>query len=305
MPPFDLDRVLIETAIAATGHRTARNVTDWPFENFWSNPSEPSHSNLLGWFLDPHAGHGCGSFLLESFLRFLQEQDALPQDRSFPLEGCRVLSETAYMDLRIERHHPDGKFVVLFENKINGAADQHLQLSYYVGQLLASGFSSEEIFVLYAPRGRGRQPAVDDVAALRQQQVHWSITPFSTHILPWLDSVLDPKSSGENPPSQLASLEGGMRENLAYYRKLLHHLTYTEQPLHMSREIFEQLRSATTIPTLQDLDRSTEIVRGCIMTLLRARLFLQAQGRLRERGEDARFYDHQGQEFAPPFDFRV
>lgn len=285
--------MLVAAAVATTKHRMARNVNDWPFVNFWGHPHEPYHSKLLGWFINPAADHHCGNFLLGSLLQFLQHRGALPPGRSFPVEGCRVLPETSYMDLRIERRKSEGKFTLLFENKINGAVDQHLQLSYYVNQLLNDGFTPEDVFVLYAPLDPGRGPRADDCAALAGQGVHWAITPFSTYVLPWLEAVLD---------SWPAELGQGMGENLTHYRNLLRHLSHHQQTQRMNREITEQLRSATTIPTLRDLDNSAEAVRSSLMPLIRGQLFLGARRLLELRGEKPKFYDTIGQELIPDLD---
>ena len=49
-----------------------RQITDWPFENFWGNPHEPRHSKLLGYFIDPLQKHDCDYFLRRKLLEVLE-----------------------------------------------------------------------------------------------------------------------------------------------------------------------------------------------------------------------------------------
>ncbi len=77
-----------------------------------------------------------------SLLRFLLNEGRPPRHRSLLSEGCRVIVETEYMDLCTECDEPE-RFAVLIEDKVNGAVDQHMQLSGYVTKLLAKGSSPE------------------------------------------------------------------------------------------------------------------------------------------------------------------
>ena len=54
--------------------KVQRSITDWPFMHFWENPYEPSHSKLLGYFINPDEAHGCGGFLLGKLLEILKAQ---------------------------------------------------------------------------------------------------------------------------------------------------------------------------------------------------------------------------------------
>jgi len=300
MPPVsttlpDFSGLLASTVKVMTEHRVQHRVTDWPFANFWGSPSEPRHSKLFGWFINPAVEHGCGAFLLGSLVRFLQDHDDLPRDRSFPLEGSRVLAENGYMDLRVEQPRAEGKFVLLFENKIKGAADQKLQLSYYARQLRDLGFDPKDIFVLYAPLYE-REPAADDRAALKELGVQWlRVTPFSTCILRWLESVLGSDAAMMDGAARLGHLTPVMIENLSHYRNLLLFLSQQKRTERMNHDILNQLRRAETLPTIGEIDT----LRGVLMTVWRARLFLRAQTLLREKGAEAPFFDDKGREIFP------
>jgi hypothetical protein len=49
-------------SIAVAQHGIKRTIRDWPFENFWTDPDEPLHSKLLGYFINPRQGHNCGDW---------------------------------------------------------------------------------------------------------------------------------------------------------------------------------------------------------------------------------------------------
>ena len=55
------------TAPIMKSARNARQITDWPFEHFWSDPNEPRHSKLIAYFIDP--ARPWGNQLLRGLLR--------------------------------------------------------------------------------------------------------------------------------------------------------------------------------------------------------------------------------------------
>ena len=60
-------RALLEAASSALGtFKVERSVAYDPFERFWRNPDERSHSRLLAYFINPLEEHGCGLYLLAS-----------------------------------------------------------------------------------------------------------------------------------------------------------------------------------------------------------------------------------------------
>ncbi|HWF20009.1 MAG TPA: PD-(D/E)XK nuclease family protein, partial [Verrucomicrobiae bacterium] len=144
-----------------------RNITDWPFENFWGNPYEPSHSKLLKFFIDPNEEHDCGCYLLKKLLEILI--DALPGEQNFQVdEHCKV-SQPNYIDLLIERHGDNGKYAIIIENKINWAPNQEKQLQTYVEAVMRRDLKPKQIYVFYLPLTSEKHPNSDDQDTLTKK----------------------------------------------------------------------------------------------------------------------------------------
>jgi hypothetical protein len=265
-------------------HHIRRNVTDWPFENFWGNPYEPRHSKLLGYFLNPEAKHGCGPYLLQSFLMIVA--DCFPQaGHGFPPKGCRVKAEYEYIDLCIESGCGSPKFAVIIENKINWARDQKNQLKRYVDHVHQRGFKCEEIYVLYLPLTGDKDPDPADRACIENLRANYNKITFGSHIMKWLNEVLAKWPS---------TLDGGMRENLCHYRNLIDYLNRQEKELRMSVKILEQIKLAkenNTLPTLSEVEglkQATEALQQCMRQVLRKKLLGEIQEILAINGHKTR-----------------
>ena len=122
-----LGHLLEDVANSVNAHKSVRSITDWPFENFWTNPHEPKHSKLLGYFIDPQKNHGCGGFLLMKLFDVLIRSKCFPVDKDFQIEACRVTVEDEHIDILITCDSVEVKYAVIIENKINSAVDQDAQ----------------------------------------------------------------------------------------------------------------------------------------------------------------------------------
>jgi len=208
--------LLEEVSQIAGEHGVRRNITDWPFENFWGNPDEPKHSRLLKYFIDPREKHGCGLFLLR---RLLSACDIFNPELLVD-EACEVTREDQHIDLQVTRNRIDCKYAIIFENKINRAPDQERQLRRYVDRVYQRGFAYNQIYVFYLPLASDKHPEAGDRAAIQNHGVKYTQITFEKHILNWLDKVIERNSEHECPKAMCE----GMRENLSHYRSLIRYL---------------------------------------------------------------------------------
>jgi hypothetical protein len=287
-------------------HRTQRIITDWPFENFWGNPNEPKHSSLLKYFIDPRENHGCGLFLLRGLLSACNTiNQELPID-----EACEVTREDEHIDLLVTRNRTDGKYSIIFENKINWAPDQDNQLQRYVEVIHHRGFDYPQIYVFYLPLTSGKHPEPSDQAAIQKYGVKYTHITFETHILKWLDKVIEINSDPECPKAMLE----GMRENLSHYRSLIKYLNQKQKEREMNAKILKRLEQAekeNPLPTwsqVESLQKSAVELKECLESVLRGKLLLRIQSLLNEKKMDAKFYSYDGtaekQTLDSPYDER-
>jgi len=263
-----------------------QSLTDWPFENFWGNPHEPRHSKLLGYFIDPQQEHGCGQFLLTTFLKVLEDAVNKPGRvvHRFPSDNCYVRPESEYMDLCIERKCDARRFAIIVENKVNWAVDQDKQLQTYVERVHEHhGFEYHEIYVFYLPLTADKHPARSDREWVESRGSHYKQITFAKEILCWLDSAIRDFSIEQKE---------GMLENLTHYRNLIRFLNRKQKELEMDAKILNQLKDAETrnaLPTLADLDaimQSLTGLRSCLQQVLRGRLLLAIRDMLQQQGHD-------------------
>jgi hypothetical protein len=202
------NRELLNVAAGAvTENKVERNIAYDPFDIFWGNPDEPKHSWLLWYFINPHAEHGCGPFLLQRFLSALAISAA-----ELPVDGnCEVTREDEHIDLLITRAVPDGKYAIIIENKVNGAVDRKEQLQNYYGVVRRKGFEEDQIFVCYLTL-RGGNPSSESVGSLKTRPTERT---FKEHIVPWLEGVLRDRDKWPVKMSE------GMSDNLKHYLALI------------------------------------------------------------------------------------
>jgi hypothetical protein len=278
-------------------HKVQRNITDWPFENFWNNPHEPYHSKLLRYFINPDEEHRCGPFLLGKFLSVLRkalvESKGLPVIHEFPVDECSVEAETrdvqpgdnqsGQIDLLITRQCDNRNYAIIVENKINRAANRPKQLQKYVARARRAGFSDEQIFVFFLPLTDDLYPESDDLKAIPDKVTYAKIT-FEKHIRAWLKAALE-----EWP----ANLDERIREHLSYYRNLINHLINQREQDTMDASILKQLEQAehnNTLPTWQDVERArtaTEALKRSLEQVIRGRLLLETCAVLSRAGKNA------------------
>lgn len=285
-PDFHCDRVLVQetsanrellnvASRAVIEYRVERNVAYDPFDNFWGNPDEPKHSWLLWYFINPHANHGCGLFLLRRFLNALNISDV-----ELLVDGnCEVMRERLRIDLLITRNAADSKYAIIIENKVNGAIDQKEQLQTYYRVVQQMGYRDEQVFVCYLTL-RGGSPSADSVGNIKARLIERS---FKEHVVPWLESVL--RDRGEWPVKMLQ----GMSENLKHYLDLIKWRLNTEKIMQMNETIFAALKKADSenrLPTLAEIaavKESAQVLDECYRRFKRAKMISAVQRLLLER----------------------
>ena len=300
-------------------HKVQRNITDWPFENFWNNPHEPRHSKLLGYFIDPKQGHGCDDFLRLKLLEVLKNSLNAHKCRPtvqcrFRADECNVEAETrdvqpgdnkpGQIDLSITRQCDDDRsdnnrnFAIIIENKINRATNQPEQLQKYVARFRRVGFSDEQIFVFFLPLTDDLNPASDDLKAILGKVTYKKIT-FEKHIRAWLKIALE-----EWP----ANLDCRIREHLSYYLNLINHLINQRELDTMKASILKQIEKADQNDTLpawsqvEQLYESASKLKQCLESVLRGKLLLRVQSLLRERKVNVGFVLDDGTEMKQTLD---
>jgi len=301
-----LRALLEQVAQVVKDHAVQRKIADWPFEQFWGNPSEPQHSKLLGYLIDPDEQHRCGSFLLRKFVAVLV--GALEKSDKFPAisdhddgfwDECCVDAETRFVpddddsgqiDLLITSPvdwvRDNRKFAIIVENKIHRAPNQPKQLWKYVAEAERRKFQGV-IFVFFLPLTfLDCKPQPDDLKAIQSKVTYAEIT-FETHIREWLTLVL-----GQRWPDNLPA---SIREHLSYYRNLIDYLINQRKGEIMSNKICEQLRLAARnvgLPTwgqVQALKTTTRELEQNLGRMLRGK-FLRTTGEiLRANGSETKW----------------
>ena len=294
--------LLEQVAQVVEEHAVQQNITDWPFEHFWSDPSEPRHSKLLRYFINPSEKHGCGPFLLREFVETLVK--ALPLNHEFPAisqrqdefwRACGVDAEIrrgddepGQLDLLITRAVDRERFAIIVENKIKGAPNQPKQLQNYVTKAKnrSANFREKEIFVFFLPLIDDRFPDKEDVAAIQKQGVEYSYVTFENQILPWLNAVLETNWPDGSSPE--------IREHLSYYRNFIEYLVNQRKKSTMSSQILERLKQAAddskstnrALPSwneVQRLETSLSEMKPHFQRMLRGNLLLRIESLLKEK----------------------
>jgi hypothetical protein len=284
----DLANLLGDVAKIIGTHRIQSNITHWPFENFWANPSEPYHSKLLRYFINPDEKHCCDSFLRATFLKALAASLNLPVS-TFPDDSCVIAAETrdesGQIDILITRTPLDGdspKFAIIIENKINRAPNQKHQLQRYVKRAKSLGFNDEEIFVFFLPLIDDCNPDYADKKSLPEKVIYNKIT-YELHIRPWLDQVLH-----EWPDH----LDERIHEHLSYYRNLISHLINKRKTQEMDsiiiREHLNKAAQTGNLPTWSQIAQVVESVgtlQRCFERMQRGRMLCEVQASLEKHGK--------------------
>lgn len=164
-----------------------------------------------------------GYIFLKSLIDYIQEKSRSESWSNIRIETPLFESEfncdktSGRIDLLIWE---EGKYAIIFENKINEAGDQSNQLARYISHLCQSGFSEEQVFVLYLS-AEGIEKEFKQTWQLDGADYKESFVPrffdlsYRYDILPWLNDKI--VSSLDSLSGQL-NLESAIKQYVDYLK---------------------------------------------------------------------------------------
>jgi hypothetical protein len=224
-PDQRTEQLIRQIAGVVEEHSVREAITGWPFENFWSDPPEPAHSGLLGYFLNPEMDGGSRMAL---FLDMMLHDLDLQVDQQ-----CRVEVECGGVDVllsRRDRKDPARSYTVIIENKVHGAPDQPRQLERYYNEVTRR---FTQVYGVYLPFSEA-EPCRQSQGGIPSERVH---TRTYRDIERWLRTVVE-LPGYDRPP--------GMRHNVSHYLDLIGYLRRWERSNKMRNRVLEQLESRGT-----------------------------------------------------------
>lgn len=189
------------------------------------------HSRFLAFLLNPQGAHGCGSSLLEAFLKILKVE-------GFDTSSAKVQAEYKSIDIFIS--NSQGQAIVL-ENKIY-ASDAYEQLVRYDQSAKREGY--QYITNLYLTL-TGSEPAEHSKGDLQV-----GLISYKTDIVSWLEDCVP-----------IVARDAGLREAVFQYIELLKKLTSTDQGGAYMDALKKKLLEGDNLLLVADIDQAyTEVM---------------------------------------------
>lgn len=116
---------------------------------------ENFHSDLISFFLEPNANHGCSHLMLDIFIAMLNKAGCDIDNMNY--SDAVVVREQARIDILISSE--ESKRAIVIENKINNASDMPRQLPRYY-DYVSKKYSLDAI--VYLPLDFNKKPNMDD-----------------------------------------------------------------------------------------------------------------------------------------------
>lgn len=116
---------------------------------------ENFHSDLISFFLEPNANHGCSHLMLDIFIAMLNKAGCDIDNMNY--SDAVVVREQARIDILISSE--ESKRAIVIENKINNANDMPRQLPRYY-DYVSKKYSLDAI--VYLPLDFNKKPNMDD-----------------------------------------------------------------------------------------------------------------------------------------------
>lgn len=176
-----------------SGNQTIRNDRRRVCEN--------AHTRILKKFVEFRSdGHYP---ILKSLLESISKETGKPVWSTIQVESpvftpeANCCNTNGRIDLLVAEQ---GKYAIIFENKINDAVEQKSQLARYIEHLITEGYRREQIYVIYLS-SEGRDPNEiswtienrDYALCYRERFVNMS---YKYNLLPWLSGPLSQLLSG-------------------------------------------------------------------------------------------------------------
>ncbi len=174
---------------------------DFSFNYNKLEKQQPYHINVID---ELHANENAHSRILRGLLRqksndqyeILQSliEECLPDSWQIKIEKPIVTAEQHRIDLLIQEQ---GKYAIIFENKINYADFQANQFARYIEKMLDLGYKEDQVFVVYIPPFLYRDIPDECWAGKRKHyksdfDERFTILTFKDNILPWLENNVLP-----------------------------------------------------------------------------------------------------------------
>ena len=143
---------------------------------------ENAHSRILTRLLQQKTEGGKFE-ILESLIRYIGKKRA--SFGGIAVKNPEITQEKERIDLWVR--DKDGKYAIVFENKVHGARDAGEQLSRYIDRTKDHGFSEEQIYVVYLSRTGEKQPDEQTWGGYREKfEDRYVNLSFQDDILRWL-----------------------------------------------------------------------------------------------------------------------
>ena len=115
-------------------------------------------------------------------------------------------------EITVEKHRidgliQDGKYAIIFENKICGAVEQKEQLGRYIEKCESLGYKKAQIYILYLFDRAGQEPSEQTWGKYKPKDFkgRYLVLSYKDDIIPWLEDYLPTIG---NEPKDKADIEG-------------------------------------------------------------------------------------------------
>lgn len=161
--------------------------------------NENAHSRILCKLLQFRSDNGCYE-MLNSLLSLIKEKyqrdDTKNEFSKICIKEPTITQEVERIDLWIKE---EGKYAIIFENKVCGATDQDTQLFRYIDKTRKLGFSDDQIYLVYLPPTKESEPSDNTwgegstgISVKEKFKNRFIKLPYKEDILPWLENSILP-----------------------------------------------------------------------------------------------------------------
>lgn len=203
--------------------------------------NENAHSKFLIWLLQHRPA-------LINFIQFLNKSTPI----SFDI-GLIKTPQLTYEKMRIDGLiQENGRYSIIIENKIHGAAEQKQQIGNYIDKCRARGYKTEQIFVVYLTKNAHDNPSVQIWGKKYKQddfQTRYCKLSYQSEIIPWLETYR------KNIPSKEHLVRSAVTQYLDHLKHLFNKSDiYTKMNTELQKFLSQELRLGS------DPIENTEIV---------------------------------------------
>lgn len=125
-------------------------------------------------------------------------------------------------EITVEKHRidgliQDGKYAIIFENKICGAVEQKEQLGRYIEKCESLGYKKAQIYILYLFDRAGQEPSEQTWGKCNPKDFkgRYLVLSYKDDIIPWLEDYL---LTIGNEPKDKADIEGELKDKTELFR---------------------------------------------------------------------------------------